>query len=72
MAMAGQAVDFAMAAPVPMMMADSAGPPQISELAPVTHVRKLFPETWLWKSLETSYVNQTGLSMLELLTCLLC
>ena len=51
----GGEVMFAESAPN-MAMADGAGPPRKSELAPVTHVRKLFPETWLWKSLETSYV----------------
>ena len=39
-----------------MAMANSASPPPKSELAPVTHVRKIFPETWLWKTLDTSYV----------------
>lgn len=37
-----------------MALADHAKVPPKSELAPVTHVRKLFPETWLWKTLETS------------------
>ena len=46
------------AAPGPNFMMESAAvePPRKSELAPVTHVRKLFPETWLWKSINTSYV----------------
>ena len=48
---------FAGAAPVAMMNSVKGAPPSKAELAPVTHVRKLFPETWLWKSLETSYVK---------------
>lgn len=50
---------MAFAGPAPMAMMDSVkgAPPSKAELAPVTHVRKLFPETWLWKSLETSYVK---------------
>lgn len=39
-----------------VMMDDAPRPPPKSELASVTHVRKLFPETWLWKTIETSYV----------------
>lgn len=38
-------------------MAFNAGPaPAPSALAPVQRVRKLFPETWLWKTKTTEYV----------------
>ena len=52
----------AAAGPAPnMVMEKSLGPPPTkSELAPVTHVRKLFPETWLWRSLDVSYVAKTA------------
>lgn len=50
----GNEMMFNAAPQMNMMMADSARAPSKSELAPVTHVRKLFPETWLWKTLETS------------------
>ena len=46
------------AGPNVMMESAAVEPPRKSELAPVTHVRKLFPETWLWKSVNTSYVLQ--------------
>ena len=52
----GGPVMFDAAPQMNMAMADTAGPPSKSELAPVTHVRKIFPETWLWKTLDTAYV----------------
>ena len=39
-----------------MAMSDQGRVPTKFNLAPVTHVRKLFPETWLWESLQTVYV----------------
>ena len=43
--------------------------PRKTELAPVTHVRKLFPETWLWKTLETSYVVRMLVMYVHIVVC---
>ena len=53
-------------------MIDTAGPPPKSELAPVTHVRKIFPETWLWKTLDTSYVARLYLFIARLIILVNC
>ena len=47
-------------------VANGGSVPTKSDLAPVTHVRKLFPETWLWKTLDTPYGSYhcTHLSLL--------
>ena len=62
MARGGGMMMFAAAAgPGPRVMEKGGrrAPPAKSELAPVKRVRKLFPETWLWKTVDTSYVVYT-------------
>ena len=57
-----------MAAPAPAAMAfreKGGATARKSELQPVQRVRKLFPETWLWKS-ATTYVNLSSSSLLSL------
>ena len=50
------AEEVVMDAPMPMVLSKSLAIHPVSELAKPTRVRKLFPETWLWKSQEALYV----------------
>ena len=56
MAFMDAGVNMMQAAPAPMAFRSLSGASKKTELKPVQRVRKLFPETWLWKS-AISYVS---------------
>ena len=75
MAMARRGGGMVMFAAAPNMVMEKSvrgPPPAKTELAPVKRVRKLFPETWLWKSVDTSYVVCTLCIVLACLVPVLC